>query len=244
MYEKPHDNLMGTKFSYYDPTQGISISSITLNDPRSHYADYIASACFLAYRCLDGKYEDKKYVWECLSEASSLLEKIADKEKIWFVNRWRSSLLIARVYMKMCCFGENVPVEDLKMLANSNYSILYPPQIVNVLRANSLLILNYLVDNDHVFADKQIYQKAIPIFGKSISAYDTKNASDEKINAAVQISEASEIMSFILKMRNSFLKSEKNISWIEQHILDKIDERFKEPYYKSMQIIFNKTKKL
>ena len=249
---------MGTKFSY-QPKIGIPIATSTINDPRSHYSDYISSACYLAYRCLDGTYEDIKYAWECLCKAESMIEDLLNKEKIWFVSRWSCSLSIAKIYMKMCCLKEDIPVEDLKKLANSNYSILYPPQIVNVLRANSMLVLNYFVENNIDAVNEQIYGITLPVFSKSMSLYKITKKPENRSDISRQMLDVAECITFIFKVRDSFNAvkltvlsdpyqyqhrrcplSKNDVSWINNEIIKNINTKFKEPYYKSMKIILEK----
>lgn len=204
MYEKPHNKILGRTLSHR-PEEGIPIALQTLSDPESHHDDYVMSACYMAYRALDKTFDDVDFAWNHLCKAKELVDSFSIGNRApWYVARWHSSIKIAKIYMRICSLNQKTPLTELIHLANADYCILHPPQVVNTLRANSMLIMDMYVREQSDKCEEQIYGCVIPTFQKAMMLYKPVKDYSFGVNMAAEMHEATECLVFIMSMRNLF----------------------------------------
>ena len=140
-------------FSRNSNTEFIKIVDL-LNDPNTPPDVYVNSFCFLGYRLLEGKFTDSEFIFDKIKLVLKRVEDIEDETAKY---RWKSSVLMICIYLKI---NEKFDVDDITPLiesaCNLQFVIKWPRIIVNVLIANILKIALAILKNDFVKANQTI----------------------------------------------------------------------------------------
>jgi hypothetical protein len=144
MYPVEHDKLVDRTYSN-NPEVGIPIALETLNDPESHYYDLISAACHLCYRVLDKTYHDIEYAEKHLLRAIELTDSIPEQEPEWIKTRWKVSISVVYAYFQVLVKNQPLPRKILEECVSETHVSNHPMQMVNVLRAQLLLLADELL---------------------------------------------------------------------------------------------------
>lgn len=235
MYPKPHLKILGREYSS-KPEIGIPLALEILADPKTHRDDILSSVCYLGYRVLDGTYTDINFLWPKIVDAYEMAKTISTpNDPAWFRARWVSSYTILQVYFKLLILKENVPVELLTSLATGGFAFDHPPQLPNVMRGWSMLILYYYTINNVKEAHK-LTQDMINVYKQSIGL----NLIDKDV-AIYEISEATACLMFIIQVKGT---TQDGIFHREYYVEDliklELENKSYGSYYKSLHEIYKK----
>ena len=235
MYPTPHYKILGRDLSN-KPEVGIPLALSIINDPETHRDDFLCSTCYMGYRLLDGTYTDAHFIFPKIQEAYAQAHTItAPPDPEWFRARWISSLTILQIYIKLLIFKEDVPVELISSLANSDHAFNHPPQLPNVMRGWAMLILYYYTINQVKLAHK-LTQDAMNVYKKSINL----NNIEKDVNV-LEISEATACLMFIVQVKGT---TQDGIFHREFYVEDliklEIENKSYGAYYRSLYEIYKK----
>jgi hypothetical protein len=161
------NKLDGRKYSS-DPTNGIPIAKEIINDENSHRDDLFNAVCYLGYRVLDGTYNEIDFIYPKILMCAQMSNTDLTKNSI----RWEISFGILLVYFKLLIAEEKeISTNILNKIFDEKYITGSPRQIVNVVRAGSMLSCHYLFTKNKTAFEKCI-ERVIYVYQSGIKNYD------------------------------------------------------------------------
>jgi hypothetical protein len=162
----PTNIISGRKYSN-DPSLGIPIALKVLNDLESHRDDRLSATCYMGYRVIEGKYADIDYVWSHIQHSLEAVNTFLDTEPLWFKTRWQVSITLLSVYFETSVLKRPLNVKLLQSLCKEEHILNHPPQMVNIIRSQVLLVADKFFKNSNLSVNGRH-----SIINKSLSIID------------------------------------------------------------------------